>query len=149
MWPLYNKKFIIINPSAMHITNFVSKIDKKIYLEGSISSIKKPQVVILQNQNLRGSVCNWAKPQGVIMHFSLYLIIAVCKFSDSDEGKSVHSNFLSGQQLCGWAHRSHARQVSNISVQINSNLDVAVTACNWIQLGEKLCITKVLRDIEK
>jgi hypothetical protein len=27
--PLYNKKFIIINPSAMHMTNFVSKIDKK------------------------------------------------------------------------------------------------------------------------
>ena len=53
----------------------------------------------------------------------IYLIIAVCKFSDSDEGKSIHLNFLSGQQLCGWAHRSHARHVSNISVQINSNLN--------------------------
>ena len=27
-------------------------------------------MVILQNQNPRGSVCNWAKPKGVIMHFS-------------------------------------------------------------------------------
>jgi hypothetical protein len=34
----------------MHVTNFVSKIDKKKkYLERSISLIKKPQVVILQN----------------------------------------------------------------------------------------------------
>jgi hypothetical protein len=72
------------------------------------------------------------------MHFSLYLIIAVCKFSDSDEGKSVHSNFLSGQQLCGWAHRSHARQVSNISVQINSNLDIE---------GNSLQLNPIRREI--
>ena len=32
----------------MHVKNFVSKIDKKkMYLEGSISLIKKSQVVIL------------------------------------------------------------------------------------------------------
>ena len=40
------------------------------YLEGSISTIKKPQVVILQNWNSRGSVCKWPKPQRVIMQFS-------------------------------------------------------------------------------
>ena len=40
------------------------------YLEGSISPIKKPQVVILQNWNLKGSVCKWPKPQEVIMQFS-------------------------------------------------------------------------------
>ena len=33
MWPLYNKKFIIINSSAMHVTNFVNKIGKKILRE--------------------------------------------------------------------------------------------------------------------
>ena len=45
----------------MYVTNFVNKIDKKMYLEGSISPIKKPQVVILQNQNPKRSVCNWVK----------------------------------------------------------------------------------------
>ena len=53
----------------MHVTNFVSKIDKKMYLEGSISPIKKSQMVILQNWNPKGSVCKWSKPQGVIMQF--------------------------------------------------------------------------------
>jgi hypothetical protein len=33
----------------MHVASFVSKIDKKLYLEGSISPIKKPHVIILQN----------------------------------------------------------------------------------------------------
>ena len=73
---IYNNEFFIIKWShIMHITNFVSKIDKKIYLEGSISPIKKPKVVILQNQNLRKSVCNWAKPQGVIMQFGHIQVI--------------------------------------------------------------------------
>ena len=49
----------------MHVTNFVSKIDKKMYLEGSISSIKKtsngyiaklkPQGVSLQMTQTPGS----------------------------------------------------------------------------------------------
>ena len=45
------------------------------YLKESISQIKKPQVIILQNQNPRRSVCNWAKPYGVIMHFSLIFFL--------------------------------------------------------------------------
>ena len=56
---VYNNEFFIIKWShVIHVTNFVSKIDKKMYLEGLISPIKKPQVVILQNQNPMGSVCN-------------------------------------------------------------------------------------------
>ena len=45
----------------MYVTNFVSKIDKKMYLEGSISPIKKPQGVSLQ----------MTQTPGVIMQFSL------------------------------------------------------------------------------
>ena len=39
IWSLYNKNFIIINPSAIYMINFISKIDKKIYLEELILSI--------------------------------------------------------------------------------------------------------------
>ena len=55
----------------MHVTNFVNKIDKKMYLKGSISSIKKPQVPyckieipgdqFVNDQNLMGWLCNLAK----------------------------------------------------------------------------------------
>ena len=45
------------------------------YVEELILPIKKPQVVILQNQNPRGSVCNWAKPEEVIMHFNLFFFL--------------------------------------------------------------------------
>ena len=32
-------------------------------------------MVILQNQNPRGSVCNWAKSQGVILQFGLFFFL--------------------------------------------------------------------------
>ena len=59
------KKFIIINPSAMHMTNVFSKIDKKnILREVNFTNLKtsgdyiaksKPQRVCLQlSQTLRG-----------------------------------------------------------------------------------------------
>ena len=51
----------------------LAKLTKKIYLEGSISSIKQPQVVILQNWNLKG--LQMTQTLGVIMQFSLYLKI--------------------------------------------------------------------------
>ena len=58
------KRFIIINPSAMHMTNFVSKIDKNILRRVNFTNLKtsggyiaksKPQGACLQlSQTLRG-----------------------------------------------------------------------------------------------
>jgi hypothetical protein len=71
MWPLYNKKFIIINPSAMNVTNFVSKIDKKVYFEGSISPIKKPKWLYCKIETQGGQFANDPNPRRWLCNLAL------------------------------------------------------------------------------
>ena len=71
MWPLYNKKFIIINPSVIYMTNFISKIDKKIYLEGSIYQFKNLKWLYYKIE-IPETLFTTESNSMVIMHFSFF-----------------------------------------------------------------------------
>ena len=70
----------------------LEKLTKNVLREGSISPIKKPQVVILQNWNPRGWLCNLAKKTKTICHLD--------NVSSESMSKPVHSGLGVGVAMC-------------------------------------------------
>ena len=58
----------------MHVTNFVSKIDKKMYLEGQFQQLNNHKWLYCKIETLRGQYANDPNPRRWLCNLAFFLI---------------------------------------------------------------------------